>query len=159
MLKLISFILTLLLSFNADAIIMQNLSKTLSYDNIAGDSSSNNTDNNFNLPATVNKDKGTEQKVKNKKVDLTNKYSAKIELNQGDTVEITLNQDNSHSWVISPSSENLRLISNTSNSSSKTLKFEIGASDDENIYFIYFDYYNEQNNVEQNKQLTINVSK
>jgi hypothetical protein len=158
MLKFVLFFLALLPSFNAHGIVKQDLSKALTYENIiTAPQSKNYNFNNSNSNSDLNTPSSIAPQVK--KIDLTNKYSDRITIAKNDIVEITLDQKTGYSWAISTSSDNLKLISNTSKESSRILQYVIDSSDNGNIYFIYFDHLDSQNKVQTNKQITISVSK
>ena len=156
MLKILFFSLTLLLSFNANAVVRQSISKALSYKNVVDDSSQPQTQKRKAHRGALTKNKIADPVLldkKSEKVDMRSSDTVNINLNKNDEIEVYLSNDSGFLWKVYPSDDGLSLISDTTEGDTRTLKYKIVATLHS---YIYFDYFNSSTNkVEKTKQLNI----
>lgn len=127
----------LMICFDVSAIVVQSASNALSYRNVAKHSRSS-------APVTVQKPKEPEHIPVTRYVDLTNQYSADIQLQKTDFVEVTLVDDKSCIWKIK-SDQSLLLVDNKVMEGKRIVKFK-KISDDKkgNIYMDSIDKYTQK---------------
>ena len=162
MLKFLIFILSMFLSFNAEALVKQSASKALSYRNIADDSGASRRRKAASMQAPVKKEI-SEQDIKQpavvppklEKVDLSGKDTEVVLLKRNDKVEITLPERDGYHWDLNPDSSNLALLSNKVIGNSRVITYKLVS--DKAAYIYFDDINNFDGSIQKTKQLTINL--
>ena len=156
MLKALSFFLTLLLCFDADAVFKQSASQALSYKNIVTSGASQRATRRSNSHSDRKKHDALNpisDKIKIETVNLKKTDKESVSLNKGDELKVILDNDDNYDWKPSTTTSNVHLLSEDIKGDELILKYKINLS---SSFFIYFDCIDKKTNkVLKTKQLRI----
>lgn len=129
-----TILMAAVISFDASAVVFQSAEKALSYRNVARSRKAPK-------PVTVEKPKEPERIPETKYVDLTERYSAEVYLQKGDSVEVTILDEKCCKWKISSDHALLQTDNKVANGK-RTVKFK--KIIDNKAGNIYLDSFNKE---------------